>query len=111
MSSNITEKHTVGSAVETEHISDGVPVDDVGEKVNYDRAGAIDAEEVEHQMTVIQAVKAYPAATFWAVVMSSTIVSSGALTHETCAHICMCEGNHISNLGMDDRSWSHTAFS
>lgn len=75
MSSNIAEKQTSASEVETVPISGGAPVDDVGEKVNYDRAGAIDAEEVEHQMTVMQAAKAYPAATCWAVVMSSTIVS------------------------------------
>ena len=49
---------------------------DVGEKVDYDRVGAINAEEVEHNMTVIEAVKAYPAARWWAFVMSCTIVSS-----------------------------------
>ena len=51
------------------------PVYDVHEKVDYDRAGAIDAEKIEHEMTVLQAVKAYPAASWWALVMSSTIVS------------------------------------
>ncbi|PPQ97263.1 hypothetical protein CVT26_000655 [Gymnopilus dilepis] len=39
------------------------------------RAGAIDAENAEHSMTVLQAVRAYPMATFWAFVMSSTIVT------------------------------------
>lgn len=50
-------------------------IHDVGEKVDYDRSGAIDAEKIEHDMTVIQAVKAYPAASWWAFVMSCTIVS------------------------------------
>jgi SP family general alpha glucoside:H+ symporter-like MFS transporter len=45
-------------------------------KVEYDRSGAIDAEQAELNMTVLQAVKAYPAASWWAFVMSCTIVSS-----------------------------------
>ena len=53
--------------------------DDVdNEKAGYDRAGAIEAENAEHNMGVIDAVKAYPAASFWAFVMSCTIVSSQA---------------------------------
>lgn len=39
------------------------------------RAGAIEAENEEHNMTVMQAVRAYPMASFWAFVMSSCIVS------------------------------------
>jgi len=50
--------------------------DPVSEKVGYDKSGAVDAENIEHNMTVMQAVKAYPAASWWAFVMSSTIVSS-----------------------------------
>jgi SP family general alpha glucoside:H+ symporter-like MFS transporter len=76
MNSDITEKQTSASEVEGQPTSMGGPVYDVGEKVDYDRAGAIDAEEVEHSMTVLQAVKAYPAASWWAFVMSCTIVSS-----------------------------------
>lgn len=40
------------------------------------KADAIEAENVEHNMTVLQAVKAYPMASFWAFVISCTIVSS-----------------------------------
>lgn len=40
------------------------------------RADAILAENAEHNMTVMQAIKAYPMASFWAFVMSCTIVSS-----------------------------------
>lgn len=36
---------------------------------------AIEAENEEHNMTVLQAVRAYPMASFWAFVMSCTIVS------------------------------------
>ncbi|CAJ2508052.1 Uu.00g092380.m01.CDS01 [Anthostomella pinea] len=38
------------------------------------KAGAIEAENAEHDMTVLQAVKAYPMATFWAFVISCTII-------------------------------------
>jgi SP family general alpha glucoside:H+ symporter-like MFS transporter len=48
------------------------------------RAGAIEAENVEHNMTVLQAVKAYPMASFWAFVMSCTIVSC-LLREERCS--------------------------
>lgn len=39
------------------------------------RAGAIEAENAEHNMTVMEAVRAYPMASFWAFVMSACIVS------------------------------------
>jgi len=38
------------------------------------KAGAIEAENAEHAMGVIDAVKAYPMATFWAFVMSCCII-------------------------------------
>ncbi len=72
MTSDIAEKQTSASEVEAQP----GPVYDAGEKVDYDRSGAMDAEEIEHNMTVLQAVKAYPAASWWAFVMSCTIVSS-----------------------------------
>ena len=62
--------------VEAQPASTGGPVYDVHEKVDYNRTGAIDAENIEHNMSVLEAVKAYPAASWWALVMSSTIVSS-----------------------------------
>ena len=72
MTSDYTEKQTTAEEVE----SQPGPIYDAGKNVDYDRAGAIDAEQVEHNMTVIEAVKAYPAASWWAFVMSCTIVSS-----------------------------------
>lgn len=59
------------------------------------KADAIEAENAEHNMGVIEAVKAYPMATFWAFVMSCTIVgclSSFAirsLEEETQLRICL----------------------
>lgn len=38
------------------------------------KADAIEAENAENAMTVMQAVRAYPMACFWAFVMSFTIV-------------------------------------
>ena len=68
---DINEKPTSAMEIETHHAESGYGVD---EKGGLDRAGAIDAENLEHNMTVWQAVKAYPAASFWAFVMSCTIV-------------------------------------
>jgi SP family general alpha glucoside:H+ symporter-like MFS transporter len=71
-----TEKHSSAlEEVEAQPASTGGPVYETSEKVDYDRAGAIEAEQLEHSMTVIEAVKAYPAASWWAFVMSCTIVS------------------------------------
>lgn len=43
--------------------------------INAFKADAIEAENAEHNMTVLEAVRAYPMASFWAFVMSCTIVS------------------------------------
>lgn len=48
------------------------------------KADAIEAENAEHNMTVLQAVKAYPMASFWAFVMSCTIVSDFNLVKFHC---------------------------
>lgn len=71
----ISEKPNSAMEVEQQPSSTGGPVYDSDEKIHYDRAGAMNAERIEHDMTVLQAVKAYPAASFWAFVMSCTIVS------------------------------------
>lgn len=39
------------------------------------KADAVEAENAEHSMTVMEAVRAYPMASFWAFVMSFTIVT------------------------------------
>lgn len=71
-----TEKETSALELEAQPNSKPGPVYDGDEKVDYDRAGALEAEQAEHNMTVLEAVKAYPAASWWAFVMSFTIVSS-----------------------------------
>lgn len=77
---HINEKPTAASEVEANPSSNNGPVYDVHEKVDYNRAGAIDAENIEHNMTVLGAVKAYPAASWWAFVMSATIVRIPVIT-------------------------------
>lgn len=74
MSNVVTEKPTSVEEVEAQPTSTAEHVYDVSEK-DLDRTGAINAEDNEHAMTVLQAVKAYPAASWWAFVMSCTIVS------------------------------------
>ena len=60
------------------HLSEKNNVEHVGDiksdEANF-RADAMEAENMEHNMTVLQAVKAYPMACTWAFIMSSTIVS------------------------------------
>ncbi|EPS35060.1 hypothetical protein H072_11397 [Dactylellina haptotyla CBS 200.50] len=71
---NITTEKPTSDEVEAQPTSNREPVYDLDEKVDYDRTGAIQAEKLEHDMTVLQAVKAYPAASWWAFVMSCTII-------------------------------------
>ena len=96
----ISEKPTV-SEVEAQPTSTAGYAYNGDEKLDYNRGGAIDAENIEHNMTVLEAVKAYPAASWWAFVMSATIVSS-----------CPAyDWQIIPTNGRCDRSWSHTVFS
>ena len=57
-------------AEEVEH----VPAQDFEKSAYAMKADAIEAENAEHNMTVLEAVRAYPMASFWAFVMSCTIV-------------------------------------
>lgn len=57
----------------------GHDLDEKAEFVDY-KADAVEAENAEHNMGVLEAVKAYPMASFWAFVMSFTIVSCLSLT-------------------------------
>jgi SP family general alpha glucoside:H+ symporter-like MFS transporter len=48
---------------------------DKNAKIADYKADAVEAENMEHNMGVLEAVRAYPMAAFWAFVMSFTIVS------------------------------------
>lgn len=54
-----------------DHVAD---LDEKASPASY-KADAIEAEQAEHNMGVIEAVKAYPMASLWAFIMSTTIVS------------------------------------
>jgi SP family general alpha glucoside:H+ symporter-like MFS transporter len=43
-------------------------------KMSEYKADAVEAENAEHNMGVLEAVRAYPMASFWAFIMSFTIV-------------------------------------
>lgn len=58
--------------VQVEHVYD---LDEKAKASEY-KADAVAAEDAEHNMGVLDAVKAYPMASFWAFVMSCTIVST-----------------------------------
>ncbi|KAI1759021.1 general substrate transporter [Hypoxylon sp. FL1150] len=62
--------------VEADRLSHDNHAYDLDEKANASdyKADAINAENSEHNMGVLEAVRAYPMATFWAFVMSFTII-------------------------------------
>lgn len=68
---------------EVEHEHDAVYAEK--SEAARNKAGAIEAENAEHNMTVLQAVKAYPMASFWAFVMSCCIVSCRSESHSSVA--------------------------
>jgi MFS transporter, SP family, general alpha glucoside:H+ symporter len=79
MSTSVDSK-AYGGAQEVEAEVGYSPMDhvyDLDEKAHVAdyKADAIEAENAEHNMGVLEAVRAYPMASFWAFVMSFTIVS------------------------------------
>jgi SP family general alpha glucoside:H+ symporter-like MFS transporter len=59
-----------GAKTQIEHVYD---LDEKAKVADY-KADAVEAENTEHNMGVMEAVRAYPMASFWAFVMSFTIV-------------------------------------
>jgi SP family general alpha glucoside:H+ symporter-like MFS transporter len=77
MSNNIDSKTTdevVHNEKDINQVERTTSYDEKARMAEY-KAGAIEAENLEHNMGVLQAVRQYPMATFWAFVMSTTIVS------------------------------------
>jgi len=71
-----TKPHGDTTMIEGGLSHDGVAYDlDKEAKFADYKADAVEAENEEHNMGVLDAVKAYPMASFWAFVMSATIVS------------------------------------
>ena len=69
--SNAPEVEAMGAFSHVEHAYN---LDEKARIADY-KADAVEAENSEHNMTVLEAVRAYPMASFWAFVMSFTIVS------------------------------------
>lgn len=63
------EKEVYNETIHVERADDEVKAD-----MTQFKADAVEAESAEYSMTVLEAVKAYPMACFWAFVMSFTIV-------------------------------------
>ncbi|KAF2968352.1 hypothetical protein GQX73_g5200 [Xylaria multiplex] len=76
-STKVVESKTGDQDVKVERgISQDEHARDLDEKarvIDY-KAGAVEAENAEHNMGVLEAVRAYPMATFWAFIMSFTII-------------------------------------
>ncbi|KAL5349089.1 hypothetical protein ACLOAV_005377 [Pseudogymnoascus australis] len=77
MSGPVDSKLPTGPKVELEEgltqVENVYNLDEKATGPDY-KADAMEAEEAEHNMTVMEAVKAYPMASFWAFVMSCTII-------------------------------------
>lgn len=68
------------SAVHPSEHTHGLDLDEKAVVADY-KADAMEAETAELNMTVLEAVRQYPMATWWAFVMSCTIVSCLYLLH------------------------------
>jgi SP family general alpha glucoside:H+ symporter-like MFS transporter len=78
--SDPVDSKSYGDAAEVEASSGISPTEhayDLDEKAKISdyKADAVEAENAEHNMGVLEAVREYPMASFWAFVMSFTIVS------------------------------------
>jgi len=77
------DSKTYSSAPEVEVGADQVEhaynadLDEKAKVADY-KADAVEAENAEHNMGVLEAVRAYPMASFWAFIMSFCIVSSNS---------------------------------
>jgi len=80
MSLPVDSKSPGGDLAEIEghhaHVDHSADLDEKAKLAAY-KPGAIEAENAELNMKVLEAVRLYPMATFWAFVMSTTIVSYG----------------------------------
>ena len=108
MSAPVEDKSADTGEIEanTAEIDRTVDLDEKAKLQAY-KADAIEAENAEIKMTVLEAVKLYPMASFWAFVMSSTIVSA-----------CISINPHPNSLLLRTpqltttvRSWNPTASS
>ncbi len=78
MSNPVDSKPRGGDPAEVEahpaHVEHSADLDEKANLAAY-KSDAIEAENAELNMGVLEAVKLYPMASFWALIMSTTIVS------------------------------------
>lgn len=87
MSKSVDSKSSgSGPKVEVEEalsqVENAYNLDEKARVADY-KADAVEAENAEHNMGVLEAVRAYPMASFWAFVMSCTIVNRLSPFHLT----------------------------
>lgn len=99
--SNVDPESHVTSKGPDAHIEHAYDLDEKAKASDF-KADAIEAEQAEHRLGVLEAVRAYPMASMWAFIMSCTIVS-------TSLHIHVGEGRIHADI--TDRSWNPTVSS
>lgn len=67
------DTHEVKAEQAFSQVENTYELDEKAKAANF-KADAVAAENAEHNMTVLEAVRQYPMAAFWAFVMSFTIV-------------------------------------
>jgi hypothetical protein len=73
MSTPVDSKSDVEPQKSSDQVKIAYNLDEIKSAAEY-KADAVEAENAEHNMGVLEAVRAYPMASFWAFVMSFTIV-------------------------------------
>jgi SP family general alpha glucoside:H+ symporter-like MFS transporter len=111
MTANTDTKSPDTAEVEAHHAANP-DLDEKAKLADY-KADAIDAENVEHNMGVLEAVRAYPMASLWAFIMSCTIVSLARKTPPTPFSFALPKPRESTGGADHDtaRSWSPTASS
>lgn len=108
MSNPVDSKSPSGDIAEVEsrpaHVELRTDLDEKSQLAAANKSDAIEAENAEHNMGVLEAVRLYPMAALWAFIMSSTIVSYMAPVHP----LTVFSG--VATNG-PDRSWSPTVSS
>ncbi|KAK1761928.1 MFS sp general alpha glucoside:H+ symporter [Phialemonium atrogriseum] len=112
MANPVDSKSTGGDLAEIEaHHADVDRSADLDEKAKpaaY-KADAIEAENAEHDMGVLEAVKLYPMATFWAFIMSSTIIMESYCVFLMGAFVAMDQFKQEYGVKDKDGNWQIVA--
>ncbi|KAK5659449.1 hypothetical protein OQA88_650 [Cercophora sp. LCS_1] len=106
MSNPVDAKAPGGDAAEVEkapahtHVDNSADLDEKAKLAEY-KAGAIEAENAELNMGVLEAVRLYPMASFWAFVMSTTIIMESYCVFLMGAFVAMDQFK--KEYGVDDK--------